>query len=116
MRPSSRRLLVLCSLVCLGLGCDRLSGGGEEDESEPSEAAEPEAEEAKAAEPEAAAGEDGKAAEEVAAAPPLECPDGGTAKGAAPPAGHELWCEREVDGKPVRHGRWTRWHDGTSQR
>src|SRR5688572_23325352 len=56
--------------------------------------------------------------DEKAAAPAtaLVCPDGGAAKGAAPPAGHEEWCEKDVGGKPLRHGRWTRWYDGTDKR
>ncbi|MGH7841607.1 MAG: toxin-antitoxin system YwqK family antitoxin [Steroidobacteraceae bacterium] len=35
---------------------------------------------------------------------PLACPAGTILKGAAPPKGRELWCEKLVDGKPVKDG------------
>lgn len=38
-------------------------------------------------------------------APP--CPPGATLKGEAPPDGEEQWCEKLVDGKPVKDGRFT---------
>jgi MORN repeat variant len=37
-----------------------------------------------------------------AASPP--CPPGTKAMGQAPPAGDETWCEKIVDGKPVKDG------------
>jgi hypothetical protein len=32
------------------------------------------------------------------------CPSGATLKGAGPPNGSEVWCEKIVDGKPVKEG------------
>ena len=32
------------------------------------------------------------------------CPDGAELKGAPPPQGTEIWCEKEVDGVPVKDG------------
>jgi MORN repeat variant len=35
------------------------------------------------------------------------CPPGATLKGAAPPEGFEVWCEKSVNRKPVKDGRFT---------
>ena len=43
----------------------------------------------------------GCARKDVAVAP---CPAGDRMRGAAPPKGQELWCEKIVDGKPVKDG------------
>ena len=32
------------------------------------------------------------------------CPDGAELKGEPPPQGTEIWCEKEVDGVPVKDG------------
>jgi antitoxin component YwqK of YwqJK toxin-antitoxin module len=34
----------------------------------------------------------------------LSCPPGHTLMGAAPPKGEEVWCQKLVDGKPVKDG------------
>ncbi|MBL8942058.1 MAG: hypothetical protein JNK45_02870, partial [Myxococcales bacterium] len=104
------------ALLAGATGCDRLTGGGE---AEPAAAkADTEAKaadvETKAPDPDAKA--DAKADTVVPPASTTACPDGGTAKGAAPPAGSELWCELVEGGSPVRHGRWTRWYDGSTQK
>lgn len=38
-------------------------------------------------------------------APP--CPPGAKLMGEAPPEGQETWCEKIVDGKPIKEGRFT---------
>jgi hypothetical protein len=38
------------------------------------------------------------------AAVPKSCPDGAELKGAPPPDGTEIWCEKEVGGIPVKDG------------
>lgn len=38
------------------------------------------------------------------AAVPRSCPDGSELKGAPPPEGTEIWCEKEVGGVPVKDG------------
>ena len=35
---------------------------------------------------------------------PLSCPPGATLMGAPPPKGQEVWCQKIVDGKPVKDG------------
>ncbi len=35
---------------------------------------------------------------------PLTCPPGATLMGAAPPKGEEVWCQKIVNGKPVKDG------------
>ncbi|HLW70421.1 MAG TPA: hypothetical protein VKS22_07345 [Candidatus Binataceae bacterium] len=40
------------------------------------------------------------------------CPAGATLKGAAPPNGRELWCEKIVDGAPVKDGPFIVYADG----
>ncbi len=35
---------------------------------------------------------------------PLSCPSGATLMGAAPPKGAEIWCQKIVNGKPVKDG------------
>lgn len=40
-------------------------------------------------------------------APP--CPPGTIAKGAPPPKGSETWCEKTVDGKPIKEGPFVVW-------
>ena len=35
---------------------------------------------------------------------PLICPEGATLKGAPPPKGEEVWCQKMVDGRPVKDG------------
>jgi hypothetical protein len=35
---------------------------------------------------------------------PLSCPPGATMMGAAPPKGEEVWCQKIVNGKPVKDG------------
>jgi hypothetical protein len=35
---------------------------------------------------------------------PVICPAGATLKGSAPPKGHELWCEKIVEGAPLKDG------------
>jgi len=42
-------------------------------------------------------------AEKVAAVP-KSCPDGAELKGAPPPEGAEIWCEKIVGGVPVKDG------------
>ncbi|MEN8182598.1 MAG: hypothetical protein ABFS46_08695, partial [Myxococcota bacterium] len=45
------------------------------------------------------------------------CPDGARERGAAPPVGHERWCERQPSGLPaVRHGSYAAWHPNGSFR
>ena len=39
-----------------------------------------------------------------AAAVPKSCPDGAELKGAPPPDGTEIWCEKDVGGVPVKDG------------
>jgi antitoxin component YwqK of YwqJK toxin-antitoxin module len=39
-----------------------------------------------------------------AAEQPLTCPPGATLMGAPPPKGEEVWCEKVVNGKPVKDG------------
>jgi hypothetical protein len=39
-----------------------------------------------------------------AAEQPLTCPSGATLMGAAPPKGEEVWCQKIVNGKPVKDG------------
>jgi len=34
----------------------------------------------------------------------LTCPPGGTLMGAPPPKGEEVWCQKIIDGKPVKDG------------
>jgi hypothetical protein len=43
---------------------------------------------------------------------PVTCPAGATLKGAAPPQGREQWCEKIVDGAPVKDGRFLVYADG----
>lgn len=113
-RTTARWVLALLAGTA---GCDRLTGGGD-----PEPAAAKSEPETKAADADAKADAkldakaDAKADTAVPAAGTATCPDGGTAKGAAPPAGSELWCELVEGGSPVRHGRWTRWYDGTTQK
>src|SRR5512146_1652072 len=38
------------------------------------------------------------------AAVPKSCPDGAELKGAPPPDGTEIWCEKDVGGVPVKDG------------
>ncbi|HZO83206.1 MAG TPA: hypothetical protein VFB33_16040 [Candidatus Binataceae bacterium] len=45
-----------------------------------------------------------KAAKQQVAATPKSCPDGAELKGAPPPEGTEIWCEKEVGGVPVKDG------------
>jgi hypothetical protein len=35
---------------------------------------------------------------------PLSCPPGATLMGAPPPTGQEVWCQKIIDGKPVKDG------------
>ncbi|MBI3759792.1 MAG: toxin-antitoxin system YwqK family antitoxin [Deltaproteobacteria bacterium] len=35
---------------------------------------------------------------------PLSCPPGANLMGAPPPKGQEVWCQKNVDGKPVKDG------------
>jgi hypothetical protein len=43
---------------------------------------------------------------------PVVCPAGATLKGAAPPKGQEAWCEKIVDGVPVKDGLFIAYADG----
>lgn len=45
-----------------------------------------------------------KSAAQKVAAVPKSCPDGADLKGAPPPDGTEIWCEKEVGGVPVKDG------------
>src|SRR5215469_13463917 len=36
--------------------------------------------------------------------PPPSCPPGHTLMGAPPPEGQEVWCQANIDGKPVKDG------------
>ncbi len=45
-----------------------------------------------------------KSAAQKVAAIPKSCPDGAELKGAPPPDGTEIWCEKEVGGVPVKDG------------
>jgi antitoxin component YwqK of YwqJK toxin-antitoxin module len=40
------------------------------------------------------------------------CPPGDTKRGAAPPNGQELWCQKLVDGHPVKDGPFIAYADG----
>ena len=40
------------------------------------------------------------------------CPPGATLMGAPPPKGQEVWCEKIVDGKAVKDGRFIVYSDG----
>jgi hypothetical protein len=42
---------------------------------------------------------------------PPPCPPGSKAMGSPPPDGDETWCEKIVDGKPVKNGPFILWHD-----
>jgi hypothetical protein len=41
----------------------------------------------------------------------VSCPSGAVLKGAAPPRGREQWCERIVDGTPVKDGAFIAYGD-----
>jgi antitoxin component YwqK of YwqJK toxin-antitoxin module len=112
--PMHRSVRITHLVLALALmpSCDKLKGGDDGDAK--SADATPEAKSSAETKTEAKTETETKEAPVVTAA--ITCPDGGTAKGAAPPTGHELWCEKDVGGKPMRHGRWTRWHDGTDKR
>jgi hypothetical protein len=43
---------------------------------------------------------------------PLTCPPGATLMGAPPPKGEEVWCQKTVNGKPVKDGIFIAWGDG----
>lgn len=44
-------------------------------------------------------------------AEPVRCPPGDVAKGAAPPKGREAWCEKMVDGHPLKDGPFVDYDD-----
>jgi hypothetical protein len=46
------------------------------------------------------------------AAVPKSCPDGAELKGAPPPDGAEIWCEKDVGGVPVKDGAFVAYHLG----
>ena len=139
---------ILCrSVLALGValcssGCDKLTGGGDDDGKDEAEdagakaddggddakanAGKDEAEDAgaKADEGQAdsksddgdAAAEGGETGEPALPAPDIECPDGAVGKGGKPPAALELYCAKEADGSALRHGPYTKWHDGSDQK
>lgn len=43
---------------------------------------------------------------------PISCPAGATAMGASPPAGDETWCQKMVDGQPVKEGPFALYRSG----
>jgi hypothetical protein len=45
----------------------------------------------------------------------MTCPPGATLMGAAPPKGQEVWCQKAIDGKPVKDGIFIAWGDGTDK-
>jgi hypothetical protein len=45
-----------------------------------------------------------KTVSQKAAAVPRSCPQGAVLKGSPPPGGTEIWCEKDVDGVPVKDG------------
>lgn len=47
-------------------------------------------------------------------APTLSCPRGATLMGAPPPKGEEVWCQKIVDGKPVKDGLFIVYGDGNN--
>jgi hypothetical protein len=42
----------------------------------------------------------------------LTCPPGATLMGAPPPKGEEVWCQKIVNGKPLKDGIFIAWGDG----
>ncbi|MGH7933607.1 MAG: toxin-antitoxin system YwqK family antitoxin [Candidatus Binataceae bacterium] len=46
-------------------------------------------------------------------APTFSCPPGAKLMGARPPKGEELWCQKIVDGKPVKDGLFIVYGDGS---
>src|ERR1700744_1856301 len=42
----------------------------------------------------------------------LSCPPGATLMGAPPPKGEEVWCQKKINGKPVKDGIFIAWGDG----
>jgi hypothetical protein len=46
---------------------------------------------------------------------PLTCPAGATLMGASPPKGEEVWCQKIVDGKPVKDGVFVAYGEGTDR-
>ena len=42
----------------------------------------------------------------------ISCPSGTQAMGALPPAGDEIWCQKMVDGQPVKDGPFTLYRSG----
>jgi hypothetical protein len=50
-----------------------------------------------------------------AANAPLSCPSGATLRGAPPPKGEEVWCEKIVNGKPVKDGVFVAYGTGTDR-
>ncbi|HEX4210956.1 MAG TPA: hypothetical protein VHY56_11220 [Candidatus Binataceae bacterium] len=45
----------------------------------------------------------------------LTCPSGATMMGAAPPHGDEVWCQKIVDGKPVKDGPFIVYGEGADR-
>jgi hypothetical protein len=43
---------------------------------------------------------------------PVACPSGTTAMGSPPPAGDETWCQKMVDGQPVKDGPYNLYRSG----
>jgi hypothetical protein len=118
MRIAAIRTWGLVAVTIVGPGCDKLTGSKDEPAAAKAEQtkSEAKAEDAKPeAKVEAKSEAKAEAKAETPAAPSIACPDGGSGKGAAPPAGHEQWCEIVVDGHSLRHGRWTRWFDASGK-
>jgi MORN repeat protein len=46
---------------------------------------------------------------------PLTCPPGAALMGAPPPAGEEVWCQKMVNGKPVKDGIFVVYGTGTDR-
>jgi hypothetical protein len=46
---------------------------------------------------------------------PLSCPAGDTLMGAPPPKGEEVWCQKIVEGKPVKDGIFVAYGAGTDR-
>jgi hypothetical protein len=51
----------------------------------------------------------------TSALPPLSCPTGATLMGAPPPKGEEVWCQKIVNGKPVKDGVFVAYGTGTDR-
>lgn len=46
------------------------------------------------------------------ASAPISCPAGTTAMGSPPPAGDETWCQKIVDGQPIKDGPFALYRSG----